>query len=794
MDSQKLRFYPRLHHVFTEVYRSFLIDLFTRIDSRSKDSLLNTYSCFVDVAVKRSDSAFNPIDIYNNEVNINKHFELLVGFLYTEMNGSCNYTYGMCRRYKLAFKDLAEHHNLTFNNIDISTLRITEQAEHCIALYKKKQKNTELLNYYTGWVCYSKEGKELNLHLATFCDFYGALYTKEIHQAILNYAKKRKKTSLSKPVIMLVELLNNFTQHCPTLAELKHSMREENSTALMLKIFIAKVADCVSQDNDVQYLFKVWSAAIIPNFIACFITPGIFDEPQRPFICPKYKQLKASQTALSLGGKLSEKEESRLFSLIPLEIKDEQAIELISARVNRDIEHVQLVCTQLVSEINERHDRNLTLRERGQIKPYPYLARGSKSHFPIGPSSIENTVATFYHHAKDYEVNIATYHNFLGYRGESSILIEELNIPTLISLMPFLLLLVIEHPKITPSWLHEWELFDKNGNMIGFKQVGKQWVAVSYKNRRGINLAQQEVILTKHSKFIVESLIKHTEFAREGLKMMGNNDWRYAILVSTLNKPKRFASLGNALITCNRDGFIQRLVADTYIEKGGKKELVLGKKSAKRIAPLVTLRNTRKTRGLQVYMETRSIKAVSEALGHKEPNLEMLTSYLPQSLMDFFNTRWIRIFQNAIIFEALKESPYLIDALDFSERKLEEFLINHRLGELPDNLKKVNDCLVNEDNQHHITQLDELVFTLTTPLLQVLIAISVMVESALEDEIFTPIIQKWYESAVFILNHFTLSGKSITYVQGVKDSQSLYDTALENPLDINKFKDSFLCR
>jgi hypothetical protein len=371
---------------------------------------------------------------------------------------------------------------------------------------------------------------------------------------------------------------------------------------------------------------------------------------------------------------------------------------------------------------------------------------------------------------------------------------EELNLPTLISLMPFLLLLVIAHPKITPSWLHEWELFDKNGNMIGFKQVGKQWVAVSYKNRRGATLAQQEVILTEHSKFIVESLIKHTQFAREGLKMMGNNDWRYVILASTLNKPKRFQSLGNTLITSNKDGYIQRLVTDTFIEKGGKKELVLGKHSAKRIAPLVTLRNTRKTRGLQVYLETRSIKAVSEALGHKEPNLEMLTSYLPQSLMDFFNTRWIRIFQNAIIFEALKESAYLTDALDFSEGKLEEFLINHCLGELPDNLKKANDCLVNEDNQHDITQLDELVFTLTTPLLQVLIAISVMVESALEDEVFTPIIQKWYESAVFILNHFTLSGKSITYVQGVKDSQSLYDAALGNPLDINKFKDSFLCR
>lgn len=793
MNSVQLRYYPRLHNVFTKIYRRFLINLFTHTEVACRERLLNIYSCFVDVTIRRSDSAFTPLEIYNNEELLNKHFELLVGFIYTEMDDSLPDRYNLCRRYKYAFKDLADHHHLMLNEIKISSLRVTEHAKYCITLYQNTSKNTERLNYYAGWICYSKEGKGVNLHLATFFDAYGPVYTNEIYQAILNYAKTQKKHTLTGNIIRLTRLLNDFTLHCPTLEKLKHSMRGENSTALMLNIFNARVADGIAQGHDIKHIFTYWGGTTIRVFKACFIKYGLFDEPQSPFICPKFKELKAGKVIVSTGGKLTKEEDNRLFSQIPLEVKDDQAIEVITDRVHRDIEHVQVVCTQLVNEINERHDRNATFRENGKIKPWPYFSRGNKNErFPIGRSHSENTVATFYHHG--YACNALTYHKFLGYKGENSALMEELNLPTLSTLMPFLLLLVIAHPKITPSWLHEWELFDKSGNMIGFKQVGKQWVAVSYKNRRGATLAQQEVILTEHSKFIVESLIKHTQFAREGLKIMGNNDWRYLVLTSKLNSPKRYDSLGSVLMRGNLDGFIQKLITDSFSEQDGKKELILGKHGAERIAPLVTLRSIRKIRGIQVYLKTRSIKAVSEALGHKEPNIEMLASYLPQSLMDFFNTRWIRVFQNAIIFEALKESPYLIDALDFSESKLEEFLINHRLGELPENLIKANNCLVDEDNQRDITQLDEMVFTLTIPLLQVLIAISVMVESAFKDEVFTLIIQKWYESAVFILNHFTLTGKSITYIQGVKDSQSLYDVAVENPLDINKFKENFLCR
>lgn len=238
-------------------------------------------------------------------------------------------------------------------------------------------------------------------------------------------------------------------------------------------------------------------------------------------------------------------------------------------------------------------------------------------------------------------------------------------------------------------------------------------------------------------------------------------------------------------------GFHRALILDSFDDFG---ELILSKESAEKLAPLVSLRNIRKSRGLQIYIETHSIRAVADALGHKEANLRTLSSYLPEPLMDYFNARWVRIFQNAIIFEALKDSPYLFDALDFNEKALDDFLNNHSLGELPEQLEKANDSLVVEEHQHQIERLDELVYTLSTPLFQVLIAIQTIIETATKEEIFIPIIDKWFEAAVFILSPFALTNKAKTYRAPPLETKHMYEHAINNPLDLKIFKANLLCR
>ncbi|MBF4381939.1 hypothetical protein EAY01_23400, partial [Vibrio anguillarum] len=156
------------------------------------------------------------------------------------------------------------------------------------------------------------------------------------------------------------------------------------------------------------------------------------------------------------------------------------------------------------NELKEREDRNKAFLNTGIVKPLSGTLGYTQYNYCVGADKLDNTVATFYEHgiaAKNQ------YLNFLGFSGNASQLRTELNLPTKSTLTALLTLLVMEHPRITPSWLARWELFDVNGNMVGYKQVGSQHIAVSWKSRKGSTNAQQEVVLNEFSKSVVEFLI-----------------------------------------------------------------------------------------------------------------------------------------------------------------------------------------------------------------------------------------------------------------------------------------------
>ena len=149
---------------------------------------------------------------------------------------------------------------------------------------------------------------------------------------------------------------------------------------------------------------------------------------------------------------------------------------------------------------------------------------------------------------------------------------------------------------------------------------------------------------------------------------------------------------------------------------------------AKILSELISLRNIRKARGLQVYLQTRSLQSVAEELGHKQMDAKLLTSYLPEPLMDFFNARWIRNFQNAILFEAMKDSKYKLDAVNMTTKDIEEFLTNHGLAKLSIHLDhgfKVKNEVSNSNDNYF----DDMTFMISSSLLQLLIAIRTVVEN-----------------------------------------------------------------
>jgi len=785
MRLKQLSYFPKLQTILLNEYREEIIKLLSSMTQISEVTPgINVYSSFIDICIRKPDTQYNAFDIRNSEKKLNTHLSALIGFIYTEIETSFGARYKYSHIFKKVFSKLADRYDMTLHNIKISDVKLSNDSKKCINLYQSMNINTDLIEYYSGWTCGDKTGKPHMLHLATLYDTYGAEFTTQVHVVLSNYARKHKTQTLPTLLSLLVLLLNEFTGHCKTKENLNYALKAQNSTNFMENILNSMLFKSMINNNNPKYFTADWSRTV-KHFIYCFIDTGFFEEPLKPFLIPEFREPKTTTHTISIGGDLNDEEKERWLVDIPLEIKDEEALEMIHRRLNLDIEHIRTLSKKMFENLKFRLNRNMKLRESGTIKLLPSMETIYKK-VPMGTGYLDNTIATFYHHG--FAVSSRTT-SFLGFDAQGEILLRELALPTPETLNIFASLLILEHPKITAGWLQEWELFDKNGNQVGLKQAGSQWIIVSLKNRRGATSAQQEVFLTDDSKHIVDVLIEHTRFSREALKKKGGHNWRYMMLITTLQKVIRPRNIGVNLSSQGK--YHQSLAVESY---DNNQKLILSSPDAKKLAEITTLRSIRKARALQIYLETGSIKAVSEALGHKELRMELMEVYLPKPLMDYFNKRWVRQFQNAIIFEALKDSPYLFDALDFDESALDEFLINHSLGNLPENLERTKSGINIDKGQEHINNRGELVFTLSTPLFQVLFAIRNVIDNASKDDEFKPVINKWYQSSTFILNHFSLTQKGEKYRRPPEETIPLYESAVNNPLDLGRFKENILCR
>lgn len=442
--------------------------------------------------------------------------------------------------------------------------------------------------------------------------------------------------------------------------------------------------------------------------------------------------------------------------------------------------HIRHVCLLKFEELLEREDRNKAFLKTGLVKPLCSNSHNYDYFNTVGADRLNNTVATFYTHGIGAK---QTYLSFLGFHGHAKQFNTELNLPTSSTLSALLTLLVMEHPVITPSWLAKWELFDAYGNKVGYKQVGNQYIAVSYKSRKGVNNAQQDVVLNELSKSVVEFLIQHTHMAREYLKKKGDVNWRKMILTAACSNAICPSNLNETLHSAN--DFYDWLRDKSLFDKNSDITL----EDAQTISDIHSLRSIRRHCGFQIYLETRSMDAVAEALGHERKDAKLLTSYLPKPLIDFFNDRWVRQFQNAILLEAMKDSVYRLDAVNMSAEDIAEFLNNHGISALPEHFDHGFARQGTTENEtSESSAFDQLTYTISTSLLQLLMAIRFVVESSDDERSFLDIVFHWYQSAVFILDTLN-SGKH----SADTDLMDMLDIATNNKLDADSVKGALLC-
>ncbi|MGY5585489.1 hypothetical protein [Vibrio cincinnatiensis] len=740
--------------------------------------VLNIYAAYSYLVGQGNYSA---LDILNDSTSLNTHFQLIVGFIYSRDDITIGRRYSLSCNFKILFRYIAQDKHLTLNEIKLSDTKISEDASSCLAQFRKLNIDKTKADYLDGWQVVSKEGKEYEAHLDTLYVHFGKEFTNKVHLALKNYAFTQKSSSIN----YVLGCFKQFFAGCSAVYNEKEGMTIEtllsrNHVQLFLhKVFKVLFVRSQAAQNCPKNFHARWRDTIY-NYTVCFINTGVFAEPHKPFIVPAWKDPKDAAPTFSIGGNATQPENLRWFANIPLKIKDEEAVSIIQQRVERDMAHIRHVCLLKLEELLEREDRNKAFQNNGSVKPLSSNRHKPQYKHFVGADKLDNTVATFYAHGIAAKNG---YQSFLGFHGNASQLHAELNLPTPSTLNVLLTLLVMEHPLITPSWLAKWDLFDVNGNMVGYKKVGNQHIAVSYKSRKGSTNAQQEVVLNEFSKSIVEFLIQHTRMSREHLRQKGNVSWRKMILTATTTSAMRPSSLNTTLLSAN--DFYDWLQDKTLFDRSSDITL----KDAQAISDIHSLRSIRRHRGFQIYLETRSMDAAAEALGHEKKDARLLTYYLPKPLMDFFNARWVRQFQNAILLEAMKDSVHRLDAVNMSTEDIEEFLNNHGISNIPERFDHGFVQKTTTDNETSESLVfDQLTYTISTSLLQLLMAIRLVVESSDDEESFLDIVAHWYQSAVFVLDTLS-SGKH----SADDDLMGMLDIATNNKLNADTIKGALLC-
>ena len=748
-------------------YRGLLVSL-SELEVTKTERVLNYYSSFVFLT---KPSGYKALDILSSSSLFNQHCQEVVGFIYCQ-GWTMENKYSIATAFLDIMENVAEDKALEFSPLSTQCKSATKDVEQCIDLFNTMSVDSLKHEYLKGYQIVSQDDKAINVYLDPVYVVYGRDFALKVHLALVDYGRTLRGTTLANVTHDLAMLFESMTKVCGEIKKLEVELSSKYVQSFFHNVMTVWFSSVLVKQHDPKVFFKMWSNAI-KHYKSCFIDTGILDAPVKEFIVPSWKSpLKAP--SISIGGKATRVEKQSWFADIPLRIKDEQAVSIIKSKVDRNICHIKHAYTCKFQKLKEIEHRNTHYRQVGVVKPL-VIPEGQKSrNVPTGSNNLANCVATFYTHGIGrYKKKPA---KFFRFESDTNALIEELNLPTTSTLAVLCTLLVIEHPKITPAWLKEWELFDKNGKQTGFFQSGNQHMIVSVKPRRGVELAEQAIVLNEFSLEVVKFMVTHTSIARQFLKSRDKSGWRKMVLTATLSsaRPRKTMSC----IDRAHD------VTDSALFTN---KSPISQSEANELAQLINLRSVRRHRGLQIYLETRSVIAVSEALGHSKVHGELMETYLPEPLIDFFNERWVRQFQNAILLQAMEGSRYCLDSVDLSVDEIEEFLKNHGLSDLPTKLdygfKEQNLSSGGESDSYF----DEATYVVSISLLQLLIAIKSIYESE-DKSTLVAIAKDWYQSASFILNLLVTEQYSAD-----KELSMMLKEATSNPLDLKIVTGALRC-
>ncbi|MCT9811344.1 hypothetical protein N0K08_11910 [Acidovorax sp. Be4] len=545
--------------------------------------------------------------------------------------------------------------------------KFPEKTEPLTRLFETMPLNPGSVVIWQGWPCRSKSGAMTSVKLLPLHTSFGAEFTEMFYEACKAYFGARHRTRLTG-----AHAFSEFiaeTNHSFTI----ESLADEIQTTELFKQIYEHYLRSAYKDGDsgdIGRVINLWRCGVKTFFYDYVFATGLIAKPKGTFPMPAPVNRKHEPTHIrsSPDGEIHEK----LLTPVPLTVSDEEAMHLIFTQIKSDLDAAKEWAWNEVVRVAHISERRKILAKQGKVRTIESAGR----HTEKSPTSwehadhLKNAAATYESHGYPCSLDIHALH--LLFPRPASRWVEELAIPATGALLPHCAVIVGEHPQITPAFFEEHQLYNKEHKLSGLVQTDGGEILVGDKRRRGAELAEQRITLNERSAFALKQIIILTTPLRDYLRMKGDDNWRYLLLTAGKGfayprRVNRIASLSSTPASLLR--------LKTSARRAGMNEV-----EAERFSDRFSLATLRASAGTLVFIETKSVEKMAKALGHAKYEPALLDRYLPKVLRDFFQERWIRIFQTGIIVQALQESKHLLKASGFSSmREVDLFLGKHAL-------------------------------------------------------------------------------------------------------------------
>ncbi|WP_338579948.1 hypothetical protein [Pseudomonas sp. ML2-2023-6] len=538
----------------------------------------------------------------------------------------------------------------------------------------KSKINQNTVTFWNCWKVKGKKGKPVFLKLVDLYLSHGSEFTAEFHEAIRRDSLKRCKVQ-SNMINKLASFISENAYRFPPQAFKSPEIMEE-----LFKDYFWHYQTTEWERNQEEGLnIRSWRALRL-IIIRSFIKPGIWNAEERALVIPPSK-LKAGAELNIRTNKHGIEIKDKLLTEVPLHVTDIQAIDLLYGEIKSDLRCVEK--WGLSEALKLRRAQRIRIREAKLGKTLDIRGQNSRDYYDFDKVGIQNIFHTFESEGMcvpDEARNRYT----IGLPALASLL----GLPTSYSLFPFQCLLTLYHPEITTTFLEDLDIWEGK-KRVSFIKVDKGYELIGFKDRRGSKHSEQKILLSPRAAALVRMVEDITNPLRAYLKKQRDPNWQKLFLTSGSGFNYPTVADTNILNRCAVK--TRRTLRENFIDK-------LSPFTHKRDAELVefieklSISRVRSQSAVADYIQNHSLTRLAKKLGHAHYSRDLLESYLPKAIYDFFATRYVRIFQKGIICEAMKDSKYFLQATKFDNfNQLHDFLSRYALKEVPENLKTMEE-------------------------------------------------------------------------------------------------------